>query len=404
MELRHGGLRRCKSAYAISQPSAALPIDEALAIARQIAEALEAAHEAGIIHRDLKPANIKVRPDGTVKVLDFGLAKALDPLSAQGPLNSPTMTSPATMTAMGMILGTAAYMAPEQARGKIVDKRADIWAFGVVLFEMLTRRITIPRRHGLGQRGRRSDTRARSARHPAGDAGSGSRPSAPMPRSRSTATIAGDRRSPRRTRESGRAGDFSRAQPLARHRLANHGGGRGGRRGTLRGRLVRAAVAASRARGGTQGRSARSPISTPTAAERRRSLRTDRASPSLPADGLRVRRLDSLDTTELPDSRRCRVPVVVAGQSSSGLRAARAGVEGLDRRRTTTELGPVPADLVGSAGSLWTSDGQVVFAGSDTVGLWSFSAGGGSGREILKIDRAAEADFHEIGELPDGRD
>ena len=114
-----------------------MPIAEVLAIARQIADALEAAHEQGIVHRDLKPANIKVRADGTVKVLDFGLAKAMDP-SASGPniANSPTMT--ANATAMGMIIGTAAYMSPEQARGRNVDKRADIWAFGVVLYEMLT--------------------------------------------------------------------------------------------------------------------------------------------------------------------------------------------------------------------------------------------------------------------------
>ena len=116
----------------------AIPIDEALPIAKQIADALEAAHEQGIIHRDLKPANIKVRPDGAVKVLDFGLAKALDPSpSATDVSQLPTITSPA-MTRMGVIMGTAAYMSPEQARGKAVDKRADIWAFGCVLFEMLT--------------------------------------------------------------------------------------------------------------------------------------------------------------------------------------------------------------------------------------------------------------------------
>jgi eukaryotic-like serine/threonine-protein kinase len=115
-----------------------IPLDEALGIARQIAEALEAAHEQGVVHRDLKPANIKLRPDGTVKVLDFGLAKALDPAATtSGSVSlSPTLTSPAT--AVGMILGTAAYMAPEQARGKPVDKRADVWAYGCVLFEMLT--------------------------------------------------------------------------------------------------------------------------------------------------------------------------------------------------------------------------------------------------------------------------
>ena len=114
-----------------------LPIAEALPIARQIADALEAAHEQGIIHRDLKPANIKVRPDGAVKVLDFGLARTLDAGSGTDDLrNSPTLTARATQ--MGMIIGTAAYMSPEQARGKAVDRRADIWAFGAVLFEMLT--------------------------------------------------------------------------------------------------------------------------------------------------------------------------------------------------------------------------------------------------------------------------
>jgi serine/threonine-protein kinase len=140
----------------LSQRIAPGPVapDEALPIAKQIAEALEAAHEQGIIHRDLKPANIKVRDDGTVKVLDFGLAKALDSgtgLARRSPgeggepgagktlADSPTITSPA-MTQAGIILGTAAYMAPEQAKGRAVDKRADIWAFGCVLYEMLTGR------------------------------------------------------------------------------------------------------------------------------------------------------------------------------------------------------------------------------------------------------------------------
>ena len=113
-----------------------IPVDEALPIAKQIAEALEAAHEAGVIHRDLKPANVKIRDDGMVKVLDFGLAKALDTTPEGDPSQSPTLTAAATQ--MGVIMGTAAYMSPEQARGKTVDKRADILAFGAVFYEMLT--------------------------------------------------------------------------------------------------------------------------------------------------------------------------------------------------------------------------------------------------------------------------
>jgi serine/threonine-protein kinase len=117
----------------------ALRVEEALTIARQIAEALEAAHEKGIIHRDLKPGNIKITPDGVVKILDFGLAKLAEcSATAQNPENSPTLTIEGTRA--GQILGTAAYMSPEQARGMTVDKRADIWAFGVVLYEMLTGR------------------------------------------------------------------------------------------------------------------------------------------------------------------------------------------------------------------------------------------------------------------------
>ena len=116
-----------------------IPVEDALPIARQIAEALEAAHEQGVIHRDLKPANIKVREDGTVKVLDFGLAKAFQPDASHPDVSaSPTISLTAAASQMGMVLGTAAYMSPEQARAKPIDKRADIWAFGAVLFEMLS--------------------------------------------------------------------------------------------------------------------------------------------------------------------------------------------------------------------------------------------------------------------------
>src|SRR5437867_2109240 len=118
-----------------------IELDEALSIARQIADALEAAHDRGVVHRDLKPANIKITPEGKVKVLDFGLAKMAErDASAAGLSVSPTLSVHATRE--GVILGTAAYMSPEQARGKPVDRRTDIWAFGCVLFEMLTGRKT----------------------------------------------------------------------------------------------------------------------------------------------------------------------------------------------------------------------------------------------------------------------
>jgi len=118
-----------------------LPLDEALAIAKQIMKALEAAHEKGIVHRDLKPGNIKIRPDGTVKVLDFGLATIAEDTS---PTDSSATLTLENATRAGAVMGTAAYMAPEQARGKAVDKRADIWAFGVVLYEMLCGRRPFP--------------------------------------------------------------------------------------------------------------------------------------------------------------------------------------------------------------------------------------------------------------------
>ena len=152
-----------------------LPLSEALAVAQQIADALDAAHAAGIIHRDLKPSNIKITPDGVVKVLDFGLAKALA-TDGSGPdsSTSPTMTAGGTIA--GAILGTAAYMSPEQARGQPVDKRTDIWAFGCVLFEMLTGSsafgaTTVDGHHRRRRRRRtRVDSRSRPTRRPASGA------------------------------------------------------------------------------------------------------------------------------------------------------------------------------------------------------------------------------------------
>ena len=134
----------------------AVPVEEALAIARQIGDALDAAHEKGIVHRDLKPANIKITPDDTVKVLDFGLAK----IAGQSAPATESLTVPMEATAVSHIMGTAAYISPEQARGKAVDKRADIWAFGVVLYEMLTGPQAVPRRDYFGHAHGCTDQRA----------------------------------------------------------------------------------------------------------------------------------------------------------------------------------------------------------------------------------------------------
>ena len=159
-----------------------LPVEEALAVAQQIAEALDAAHQQGIVHRDLKPGNIKVREDGTVKVLDFGLAKVAEPsenaheraagVGRRDPSLSPTITTPA-MTAAGIILGTAAYMSPEQAKGNPVTKTTDIWAFGCVLYEMLTGTDRIQGRRHHRHAGPRRQGRTRlgspAVNHPTGD-------------------------------------------------------------------------------------------------------------------------------------------------------------------------------------------------------------------------------------------
>ena len=165
-------------------------LEECLSIARQIAEALEEAHEKGIVHRDLKPQNVKASVDGKVKVLDFGLAKAMDPPGASSAadlarsptiMNSPTMTA-AHGTQLGVILGTAAYMSPEQARGGAVDKRADIWAFGVVLFEMLSGRSLFAADTVSDTLAGRPEDRDRLRRPPRGDAAGAPPAPPPLPR------------------------------------------------------------------------------------------------------------------------------------------------------------------------------------------------------------------------------
>ena len=177
-----------------------LPIRDALSIARQIAEALDIAHEKGIIHRDLKPANITITPDGVVKVLDFGLAKAAGDGSTPDLTHSPTKT--VNHTSDGAVMGTPGYMSPEQARGQVVDKRTDIWAFGCVLYEMLTGRVAFKGGDGVGHHRGRPRERAGVGRPAGRNTGQRSSAAAAMPGQGSEASFTGSRRRTLRDRRS----------------------------------------------------------------------------------------------------------------------------------------------------------------------------------------------------------
>jgi serine/threonine-protein kinase len=387
-----------------------LPIDEALPIARQVAEALEAAHDAGIIHRDLKPANVKVRPDGTAKVLDFGLAKttghaaALTSGSAArgvGPVGDPTFTSP-VVTEMGLILGTAAYMAPEQAKGKPADRRADVWAFGVILFEMLAGRRPFT---GEGVSEMLASVLKDDVDWPA-------LPATTPPAVRSLLRRCLERDPRRRLQAIGEARialdelrtgttdppamapSRSRVRTLAAALvtgLALVAAGWMLRPGAAAGpgmvRMVDLAIDALEPRLGKEP-----------------SIAPDGSHVAYTAGGhLWVRRLERFDAVRLTDSGEVHYPTWSPDSRQLAFvrdaRAWRVSREG----GAAVEVGPVPRDLVGSGGSVWTDDGQLVFAGSDTVGLWSLPMAGGAGTDLLPLDREAEADFHEIAALPGGR-
>jgi eukaryotic-like serine/threonine-protein kinase len=382
-----------------------IPIDEALPLARQIAEALEAAHEQGIVHRDLKPANVKVRSDGTVKVLDFGLAKALDQgpgLGNQGSAHrgdSPTITSPA-VTIQGGILGTAAYMAPEQARGKPVDRRGDIWAFGVVVYEMLT-----------GRRAFEGDTVSEVLASVLRDTPSLDRlPEATPARVRDLLARCLDREPRTRLRDIGEArvalsfpdsvGQRVDAPRRASSWLLWASGAAG---------VAAGALAVSLAGGRTPA---------PTATVRMLPITVDGLgvnadrSPVIAPDGKRIaytasgslwiRELDRLDAQAVPET-----------DGATGLfwspDSTRLGFMRKGRLWTMPPGGPatsiavLPGAACGEPGGLWQPSGRILYSLSCNVfPLFEVADAGGDLVPALTAQRPDERDFHQMALLPNG--
>jgi Tol biopolymer transport system component len=385
-----------------------LPVDEALGVARQVAEALEEAHERGIVHRDLKPANVKLTPDGKVKVLDFGLAKAWSGDLATGSASSSDLSQSPTLartsSEAGLILGTAAYMSPEQARGKAVDKRSDAWAFGAMLYELLTGR-------RLFDGETVSDVLA-----------------AVLTRQPEWAALpAGTPRAVRRLLErclerdpKQRLRDIGEARiALATGAEAEDTGAPAGRGAAARPWLWAAAGFAaalvllalySRWR----------PVAPPDTPVRKLDLAITAFEfsafgrmPALSPDGRRllyhasdrlwIRDLAEFEARELPDTQGATYPCWSPdGRQVAYVQRSRLWTAGVDGG-APSEVGAVPPDLVGSGGTAWSDDGQIVAAGSDTIGLLSIPAKGGEARELLKLDPARESDFHEVSALPGGR-
>jgi len=390
----------------------ALPVDEALAIAAQVAEALEAAHEQGVVHRDLKPANIQITPDGKAKVLDFGLAKAFEPeVSSVTGSMSPTLTTPATRA--GVILGTAAYMSPEQAKGRHVDRRADIWAFGCVLYEMLTGR------RPFGGEGV-SEILAAIIMAPLD--------LEPLPQGAPVSI----RRLLKRCLEKDpkrRLRDIGEARFVIEERLSgvpdDSAAGLGGaavqaadgRRGFGWPLLAAVAVVAAAAavavvwsltpgpspaplrrfelpaegphRSGVQGRLvAISP-------DGRRVAYAEKG-------GIWVRDLSRLEARKIPVSAD---PSFIFWSPDSAWVAYHAGGKiwkaPADGGSESVVIADAPGQYTGGSGGTWGPDGMITLARGDG-GLYQIPARGGDSKEILKADPDTESDFHNPEALPDG--
>jgi Tol biopolymer transport system component len=381
---------------------------DVLPIAKQIAEALEAAHEQGIIHRDLKPANVKVRHNGTVKVLDFGLAKAMEPaqgsgLRAQGELtNSPTITSPAP-TAMGMILGTAAYMSPEQARGRPVDKRADIWAFGVVLFEMLTGR---PLYHGESV----SEVLAAVIK----DTPDLSALPATTPQALRALLKRCLDRDPRK-----RLRDIGEARVLLESPTALDDGATASvvlQPAKGRSSLIWAAtLAGALAIGASAGWMLKQPPGIDLPVRRLEIQTPDRqrvVEAAISPDGRAVafstlrkawiRRLDQAGPIEIPGGGPVRAFFWSPDGSQLGFQARGSLWKVPSTGGTPVEIGVPVQDLAVAGGAMWLPGDRIVYSTGNT-GLLEISADGGETRRLLDPDPKKEIDFHEPSALPDGK-
>ncbi len=410
-----------------------IPVEEAIPIGLQVAEGLEAAHERGIVHRDLKPGNVKVRPDGTVKVLDFGLAKAYEMVTGDDPsrsptlLQSPTVTSPATRA--GVILGTAAYMSPEQARGKPVDKRADIWAFGCLLYEMLA-----GKRLFAGDT--ISDTLAAVLRQ---DVDWASLPAGPPPSIRSLLARCLERDPKRRLRDIG-DGRIVLAEALAAPRSAasagatsavevpssshSHGLASGAARGaralvpwmvTSAAILVAAALAilyvdARRQRDAGAGRVMRLQIVPPRGERLNLGLRPFAISPDgstlayVVSKGatteLHVRSLDSGQSATVPGTEGALHPIFspdgkwIAFQG--GVKLKKVAVSG----GSPVTLGDAPS----FRGAIWSEDGWIYFVANQYVPITRVFAAGGAPTAVTRIRTAEGEQQHRWPELlPGGR-